>query len=229
MISLNTYRATNQLQKPLKGSRMVYPSRKCIKGSKHDMKNPILIILILVALLSSCNNKRHATVSPEKSPASLFRVIVKCGDNTTPTVNIAEYTLINDRNNDHSTEAAAVMQVKRKWPLAMQSLKVADFEAILARDFVFKGTDSWFNRADYIRSRTVPDDWKITHVDYEHVSVQFIDGRVLVTYLNHVHNTHTGSGEIEIEHISWADIYVKEDGHWKLETAHSIEYRVEKL
>lgn len=34
-------------------------------------------------------------------------------------------------------------------------------------------------------------------------------------------------GAVEYEHISWVDIYIIEDGKWKIGAAHSFDYRLE--
>ena len=84
------------------------------------------------------------------------------------------------------------------------------------------------NREEYIEDRIQPSDWKITHVEYDNLTLQFFGSTAVLTYRNRVTNENIYTKEIEIESISWADIYVKEAGKWKIDAAHTVDFRLEK-
>lgn len=170
--------------------------------------------------LISCSKKQN---EPRKS----YSLLEISEDNSTPTVDISKYSLINDSQNDRSTDANEILKVKRKWPLAMQSLNPLEFDSILSKGFTFKSSNTFFNREDYITNRTTPDNWKITFVEYDNVTLQFFEDTAVLSYKNHVRNENTVTREVEIEHISWVDIYIKENKKWMLGAAHSIDYRLE--
>ena len=64
----------------------------------------------------------------------------------------------------------------------------------------------------------------LTGSDYWGFVVQFIDGRALVTYLNIVEDEPGGPGAWKAD-MTWADILVNEDGKWKYELIHLIDFR----
>ena len=92
----------------------------------------------------------------------------------TITGNGATKTII-DAQQNRTNDAKQIMNLKRRWPLAMQSQNLEEFEAILAKEFTFKGIGEFFNRTDYIKNRIKPDDWKITFVKYDNLCLQFIN------------------------------------------------------
>jgi ketosteroid isomerase-like protein len=65
-------------------------------------------------------------------------------------------------------------------------------------------------------------------VQYENMVLQFFGEIALVTYRNVLKNKNASSQPDDKEYISWADVYVKENGEWKIGTAHVIDYRTEK-
>jgi len=70
-----------------------------------------------------------------------------------------------------------------------------------------------------------PRPYKVKQVDYRNVVVQFIaGGRALVTYSNIVEDQPGGSGAWNAD-MTWADILLKENGAWKYETVHLIDFR----
>lgn len=110
----------------------------------------------------------------------------------------------------------------------MQSLDINEFEAILSKDFTFKSPDEFFIRADYIKNLTTPDDWKITFVKYDNVTLQFTtEATAILSYRNHIRNQNSVTHETE--HITWVDMYIIENTHWKLASAHAIDYKVEPM
>lgn len=182
-------------------------------------KTKFISLITLIGLLS-CNERQNEA-------ANNFSLLEISEDNSTPTVDISKYSLINDSQNDRSNDAKEILKVKRKWPLAMQSLNPLAFDSILSKDFTFKSSTTFFNREDYIKNRTTPDDWKITFVEYDNVTLQFFGNTAVLSYKNHVRNENAVTREVEIEHISWVDMYIKENKKWKLGAAHSIDYRLE--
>lgn len=153
--------------------------------------------------------------------------LVILDDNNTPTVDLSKYILIKASHEDRELDENEILRVKRKWPLAMQSLNPLEFDSILSKNFTFKGSDSFFNRADYIKNRSKSDEWKIIFVKYDNVTLQFFEDIGVLSYVNHITNKNSNTGAIEYEHISWVDIYILEDGKWKIRSAHSLDYRLE--
>ncbi|MFT3796519.1 nuclear transport factor 2 family protein [Flavobacterium sp.] len=177
----------------------------------------------------SCNNNQIENKSGIQKSRNLFSISEIQLENSTPTVDIQKFTLIENSENDLKNEAKEILTVKRKWPLAMQSQNPAEFDSILAKDFTFKGIGEFFNRKDYIENRVKPDDWKITFVKYENVCLEFInDNLAILSYKNSIKNVNSKTKEIESEIISWVDIYIKENNNWKIKSAHAIDYRLEK-
>ena len=60
--------------------------------------------------------------------------------------------------------------------------------------------------------------------DYRNVVVQFIGDRALVTYSNIVEDQPGGPGAWKAD-MTWADVFVREDGKWKYEAVHVIEFK----
>ncbi len=48
-----------------------------------------------------------------------------------------------------------------------------------------------------------------------------------MSYVNHVTNKSKKTGDIEYEHMACIDIYIVEDGKWKIEAAFPMDYRLE--
>ncbi len=205
---------------------MLYEILKEQSNSK--MKSIIFITLLSFSIFISCReNQEKETLNGGESPGNYSTLEIP-DDNTTPTVDLSKYTLIIDSKKDRRNDAKEILKIKRKWPLAMQSLNPLEFDSILGKNFTFKGSTAFFNRAEYIKNRTTPDDWKITFVKYDNVTLQFIGDIGILSYRNHIRNENSVTKAIEIEHITWVDIYVKENGRWKIGAAHSIDYRFDK-
>lgn len=180
-----------------------------------------------MVIVFSCKERQKAKNNAEKNSAINYSAVVITEDNSTPSVDISKYTLIYDPQKDRRIDAKEIIKVKRKWPLAMQSLNPLEFDSILSKNFTIKGSDNFFTRADYIKNRTTPDEWKITFVKYDNVTLQFFGDTGILSYVNQITNKNVNTGTIEYEHISWVDIFVIEDGKWKIGAAHSIDYRLE--
>jgi hypothetical protein len=186
-----------------------------------------LLAAVAAVVVFSCSEKPNVNKPVNGDTGRSDTTIVTLNDNTTPTVDLPKFTLIQRSGENRADDAKEILQVKRRWPLAMQSLNPAEFEAILSRNFTFKGSNRFFNRREYIKDRTTPDEWKIVYVKYDNVTLQFFGDTGILSYVNHITNRQVYTGAIEYEHISWVDIYVRENGKWKIGAAHSIDYRLE--
>jgi hypothetical protein len=146
-------------------------------------------------------------------------------DNLTPTVDIKSYILITDKTDTDIVNAKGIMQVKRKWPQAMQTKDASVFNSILGNNFTFRAEDEFYNRADYIEDRTTSTD-TVTSAKYENIVLQFFGDVALLTYRNIVEH-HDTIGKTGLLYMSWADMYVKENGKWMIGGSHLIEARNE--
>lgn len=144
--------------------------------------------------------------------------------NTDGIVDLDTFMLVTRNIHADSVEALDLIRLKRKWPMAMHTRKAEDFERILAKDFVFRAEDEFFDRASYIADRVNGLD-TVGHVVYENVVLQFMGDRALLTYRNVL--TNQDSITYGVEQMSWADMFVKENGEWKISASHQIEYRKE--
>lgn len=190
------------------------------------MKFQLLSIITGLIIIVSCTNEPRTNIRAKESSV-LSSVVEIIETNNTPTVDIKKYTLITNSGEDRSVDAAEILKVKRKWPLAMQSQKAADFDAILSQHFTFTDKGNLLNRNEYIKDRTAPSEWIITHVTYNNLTLQFFGETALLTYNNEVTNSKINSSEVEVEYISWADVYQKENGQWKIASAHVVDFRME--
>jgi len=185
-------------------------------------------MLLLSAILGiSCSEPKEQETPVVDESAIVYSISEITIEDSTPTVEIKKYTLIIDAQQNRTNDAKQIMNLKRRWPLAMQSQNLEEFEAILAKEFTFKGIGEFFNRTDYIKNRIKPDDWKITFVKYDNLCLQFINDLAILTYKNKITNENVKTKEIEIENITWTDIFLVEDEQWKIKSSHAIDYRME--
>ena len=183
------------------------------------MKDTIFYSIIFIFFLS-CEQKFS------KSEPEILRITTQKLHNRTATVDIPEYFLITDSLHPRKQDAEEILEIKRKWPLAMQSLNTQEFEDILSQNFVFADHGKMMQRKAYIANRTTPSDWKITHVKYDNLTLQFFDDSAILSYRNHVTNKNFKTKETEIEDISWVDVYQKEQGKWKIAASHVIDFKM---
>jgi ketosteroid isomerase-like protein len=179
---------------------------------------PKLLYLLICAVVFSCK-------PTGKSTESKLTVISEI--NATPTVDIDKYSLVLAADEDRKKDAEEILSLKRKWPLVMQSPRFKGLDTLLSKDFTFVDNGRLFNKAAYIEDRLKLSDWKITHVKYENLSLQFFGELALLTYRNRVTNEQLKTKEIEVERINWADIYVKENDKWKIKSAHVVDVKIE--
>lgn len=179
---------------------------------------------VIVILTLSCNqNKAPEAVSHAKEKAVQLVLIE---DNLTPTVDIRSFTLITSDPGKDSVEAREILQLKRNLPLAMQKKDSSLFSHILASSFTYRGEDEFYSdKRSYIQNR-IHASWTIDTVKYQNLVLQFFEGIAMITYRNTLSGT-DDNGKPDIEHYNWAEVYVKEDGHWKIKSIHEIESRVE--
>ncbi|MBX2955164.1 MAG: nuclear transport factor 2 family protein [Cyclobacteriaceae bacterium] len=183
-----------------------------------QLTKTLLLFSLCVGLLSCIDKKEKET----------YAAIEVNLNNATPTVDIDKYTLIQTKDEDRRKDAEQILDLKRKWPLVMQSPSRAGFDTILSQNFTFTGEGKLLNREDYIEDRTKISDWKITYVKYDNLILQFYGEVAVLTYRNAVTNENVTTNEIEIEYISWADIYVVENRNWKIGSTQVVDFRIEK-
>lgn len=188
---------------------------------------PVLsVIFLLGCQVSEKTANQQSNLSNQTEVTDkLSQVIIK-EDTGNPNIIITSYTLITDNAESDRADAEAVMQVKKNFPLAVLTKDRALFERILARNFVFRGEGGMGSREEYINKRVQPG--LGFAVQYENMVLQFFGEIALITYRNVIKNKDANGQPDGTEHISWADVYVKEDGEWKIGSAHVIDYREEK-
>lgn len=186
----------------------------------------LLLFSLFVGLFSCVNEK--GKLGTANNGAVIYDVIEVNVNSTTPTVDVDKYTLIQSQSENRRIDAEQIINLKQKWPLVMQSPSRVGFDTILSQNFTFTGYEQLLNREDYITDRTKISDWKITYVKYDNLTLQFFDNVALLTYKNAVTNENVTTKEIEIEYISWADIYVIENNKWRIGSAHVVDFRMEK-
>jgi len=146
-------------------------------------------------------------------------------DYDVPTVGINDYTLITDDVEAHRKDAEAIMRIKKDVPRAMQTKDAALFDRVLAKGFTFRASYEFFNRDDYIRDR-VNSPVTVETAQYENLVLQLFGDTAMLTYRNIVKGK-DNQGQPETWRYTWAEIFVKEDGEWKVGSLHEIEDRKE--
>jgi ketosteroid isomerase-like protein len=145
-------------------------------------------------------------------------------DRPSANVDINSYVLITADVEADRREAEAVMRVRGKLPLAVQTKDAGLFDRILARGFTFRAADEFWNREQYIRKR-VEEPETVASARYENVVLQFFGEVAMSTYRNAVQIKDAG-GKAETLDMTWASVYVKEGGEWKVGAVHLIDKRV---
>ena len=185
-----------------------------------DMKHQILTLLIIVTIVS-CNNTDMSSPKPSKTETSnkFIQVNYKI-DLNTPTVGINNYTLITNDLQRDSLNALDIIKAKVILPLAMQKHDKILFDSVLAKDFISQGEDEFFNREEYIHDR-VNGKWLISDVQYENLVIEFFGDLDILTYRNKV-TEKDESGKVTLYNWFWTDIWVKENGRWKIRVLRAI-------
>ena len=144
-----------------------------------------------------------------------------------PGVELSTYTLITRNPEADRQEAEAILEVKVSWPRAMRTKDAALFDEILARAFTFREADGRLLERDaYIRDRVHRAE-AVAAVRYENVVLQFFGQLAVLSYRNVVSGTDAG-GKPETWHMSWVDVFVREDSRWKIGASHLVSETVEK-
>jgi ketosteroid isomerase-like protein len=185
------------------------------------------LLLLLVTLVAGCTGSEAADgggapagrAAPGGRP---FRQLTVTQDRPSPNVDITRYVVVAEDPEAVRADAAAIMRVKAAWPLAMQTKDEALFERILARDFTFRAEEEFRNRADYIRDRVNPAGETVAAARYENLVLQFFGDVALLTYRNAIDITRVGGTPATLR-LSWADVYVREQGEWKIGGSHLVD------
>jgi ketosteroid isomerase-like protein len=118
-------------------------------------------------------------------------------------------------------DAEAIMRLRANLPLAVQTKDAVLFDRILARGFTFRAADEFWNREQYIRSR-VEEPEQVGSARYENLVLQLF-GEVAVSTYRNVVQLRDASGKAETLYMTWASVYVKEGGEWKIGAVHMID------
>ncbi|MDQ3750109.1 MAG: nuclear transport factor 2 family protein [Acidobacteriota bacterium] len=196
---------------------------------KHSTFIALCLILFTGCQVSEKTANQPSNLSKQTEVSKKFSQVIIKEETGNPKIIVSSYTLITDNAEAHRADAEAVMRVKKNFPLAVMTKDRALFERILARNFVFRGEgeNGLLRREDYINNR-VQATGAIELVQYENMVLQFFGEIAVITYRNVLKNKDASGQPEDTEYISWADVYVKEDGEWKIGTAHIIDYRTEK-
>jgi ketosteroid isomerase-like protein len=141
-------------------------------------------------------------------------------DQQSPNVDIRSYVLITDKLDADRVEAEAIMRLRAKLPLAVQTKDAALFNSILARDFTFRAADEFWNREDYIRNRVEESETALS-AHYENVVLQLFGDVAVSTYRNAI-ELNDNRGKAGTLQITLASVYVKADGRWKIGAVYLI-------
>jgi Domain of unknown function (DUF4440) len=187
-------------------------------------------VLLGIILFTGCQGnektaRQQSDSTKETGIAKKYSQAVLKVDYGIPTVGISNYTLITDDVEAHRKDAEAIMLRKKDMPLAMQKHDASLFNSFLARDFIARGENEFLQREDYIRDR-VNALWTISDVQYENLVLQFFGENAVLTYRNIVKEKDEKGIPVTWLY-TWADIWVKEDGEWKVGAIYGIEYRKE--
>lgn len=188
---------------------------------------PVLWAILLTGCQVSEKAGRLPSNSAEqKGPKKNYSQLTLKEETNSPNIGISSYTLITNNAEAHRGDAEAIMRLKKDLPLAMQTKDASLFDRILARDFTFRAEDEFYERAGYIRNR-VERPQTVSSAQYENLVLQLFGDVAVLTYRNIV-KVNDAIGRVGTYHMSWADIYVKENGEWKIGAIHLIEARVDK-
>jgi ketosteroid isomerase-like protein len=184
------------------------------------------VLLLWTILLTGCQtggksvNQQSDTPKQNETGKKFSQVPLKV-NYVIPNVGISNYTLITDDVEAHRKDAEAIMLRKKDMPLAMQKHDAALFNSFLARNFIARGEHEFLTREEYIQDR-VNATWSISDVQYENLVLQFFGETTLLTYRNIVKEKDE-KGVPSTWLYTWADIWIKEDGEWKVAAIYVID------
>jgi hypothetical protein len=174
---------------------------------------PIVMALLAVALAGQSTRPiRHEQLTAKR-------------DGPVPGVDLSTYTLITSNLNAERQEAESILDVKVAWPRAMSTKNEALFNRILSHDFTLRAHGQLYERDAYIRDRMLRPE-RVESARYDNVVVQIFGSMAVLTY--NVVLVTKAEGVREMWHGSWADVFVRERGRWKIGASHLISERVEK-
>lgn len=187
-------------------------------------------VLLLAVLAVGCQTgdpaaPQQPVAAGRGGAAGHYSQVTLTTESPYPTVGISTYTLITDNPDARRGDAEAIMRRKIEWPRAMQTKDETLFNRILARDFTFRGEEEFYGREDYIRDR-VGNNEEVASAQYENLVLQFFGEAAVLTYRNTV-RIKDASGKPQTLRMSWADVFVREDGEWKIGGSHLIGLRAE--
>jgi Domain of unknown function (DUF4440) len=188
-----------------------------MKGKRHS-----ILAAVISILMTSFGFARANEPEPRRHEQLTIKV-----DRPSPTIDISSYTLITDNAERDRRDAGEFMRVKANLPRAVQTKDKSLFESILARDFTFRGENQWYERDAYIRAR-VESRERVATVRYENLVLQFFGPMAVLTYRNILNHTDS-AGKPDMLYLTWADVWVKEDGKWKIGAIHLISERAEPI
>lgn len=181
----------------------------------------VLLISLVALFTSSCDHLKEHTQNSQISEKHPKYVQVKYNiDVNFQTVGITHYILITNNLEKDSLEAREIIKAKVALPLAMQKHDSLLFESVLAADFIYQGEEAFFNRAEYIHDR-VNAKWMISDVQYENLVLEFFGNYGVLTYRNKVKEKDE-LGKDQLYTWFWTDVWIKENGKWKLKDLRAI-------
>jgi len=187
------------------------------------MRAPVFVFPLALLVFGA----QTAANAPTNAPAVLreatrrYRQVTVDVARPSPTVDISRYVLVTDDVEAVRGDAKRIMRLKADLPLAVQRKDRALFERLFATHFTFRGEDEFWTREEYIRNRVERSE-KVGAVRYDNLVLQLFGPVAVLTYRNTVTVTNAG-GKQETLHMSWADVYVREAGEWKIAAIHLIE------
>lgn len=175
--------------------------------------------VVAAVILMACHNSKNDSVKSTSTHREDIQVKFNIDVNA-PTVGIRNYTLITNNLEKDSIDARAIMKAKVFLPLAMQKHDAALFDSVLASGFLYHGEEAFFNRAEYINDR-VNAKWMIFDVQYENLVIAFFDNYGVLTYRNKIKEKDE-FGNDQLYTWFWTDVWIKENGKWKLKDLRAI-------
>ena len=175
----------------------------------------VLLTILGFSFLVACNNANTNHQDEERYVQQNFKIDLK-----TPTVEITDYTLITNNLQRDSSIAREIIKAKVILPLAMQKHDRILFDSTLSKDFLYQGEEAFFNRAEYIQDR-VNAKWMISNAKYENIVLQFFKEYGVLTYRNKITETDE-FGKDQLYTWFWTDIWIKENGSWKLKNLRAL-------
>lgn len=174
-----------------------------------------IIAFLSIVLTVACNNVKTSPQKASSIDSSKKHIQINFKiDVNTPTVGISNYTLITNNPQRDSSDARDIIRTKVLLPLAMQKHDASLFDSVLAKNFIYQGEENFFTRAEYIQDR-VNAKWMISDAQYENLVLEFFDGYGILTYRNKIKEKDE-FGKDQLYLWFWTDVWVKENGKWKL-------------